>query len=184
MHRKVSSLLAVLALACSLPIAGQKQSAINSCGHAAQSFYDWYVPLLASNTPASAHSTEIALRQQRYPFSSQLRSLLAADAKASARQPSEIVGLDFDPFTNSQDPGDPPGDPYVIGKIQLANNSCLVEMHDVSEGVPGASIAVTAELERRNGRWTFINFHYPEPPPQDNLKSILRTLAAARNQGR
>lgn len=184
MYRNILNQLAVLALACCLPVAGQQQSAINSCGHAAQSFYDWYVPLLASNTPASAHSIAIALRQQRYPFSGELRSLLAADARASAREPKEIVGLDFDPFTNSQDPGDPPGDPYVIGKIQLANNSCLVEMHDVSEGLPGASAAVTAELERRNGRWTFINFHYPEPPPQDNLKSILRTLAAARNETR
>jgi hypothetical protein len=162
MLRNVLKLFAVIVLACSLPATGQKQSAINSCGHAAQSFYDWYIPLLASNTPASAHSTELALRQQRVPFSSELRSLLAADARASAREAKEIVGLDFDPFTNSQDPCDPPGDPYVIGKIQIAKDSCLVEMHDVNQGVPGTSIAVTAELERRNGRWTFINLHYPE----------------------
>src|SRR5665213_2174367 len=79
-------------------------------------FYKWYVPhALKDSTEPTWH---IALREKRYSFDSQLLQLLQADSAAQAKC-EDLVGLDFDPFLNSQDPAPR----YKVGEIKSEGNS-------------------------------------------------------------
>ena len=88
----------------------------------AQDFYRWYVPIAAKDNKGTAF--EIAIKQRPSSFSPQLLQGLRDDAEAQAKAVGEMVGLDFDPFLNSQDPSNH----YVIGQINLKNDGYWVDI--------------------------------------------------------
>src|SRR5689334_19920193 len=67
-----------------------------------QRFYDWYVPLAIKSD--STPSWNQVLRYRGSSLSSELVRRLREDADAQAKVKGEMVGLDFDPFLNAQDP--------------------------------------------------------------------------------
>lgn len=136
-----------------------------------QKFYDAYVPqALAEHTvPAS----QLAIEQMSASFEAGLVAALKDDAAAEARSSDEIVGLDFDPFLNSQDPAER----YEVGSATKEGSTYLVDVYPVMSGKRSPDPAVIVELEHENGHWLFLNFRYPG---NDDLLTVLKTLKADR----
>ena len=95
------------------------------------------------------------------------------DSEARAKVPGDIVGLDFDPLLNTQDPDEG----YAIGKITHKEDSCLVEVYGTRSGTRSGQYVVP-ELTVKSGQWTFMNFHYGKPNQTEdaNLLGILKAL--------
>lgn len=151
-----------------------------SCQSFVQRFYDWYVPLALSDKPAPAVAT--ALKARPRAFSRQLLHLLEEDLQAQAKNTKEIVGLDFDPLLNSQDPGDR----YAVQKVTIRDNRCSTEVYKVSPGTKGVRPDVVPQLMFQAGRWTFVNFHYGKgkESTDENLLQILARLRKSRQHAK
>jgi hypothetical protein len=135
-----------------------------SCRNFAQSFYDWYAPrALKGGAPE-------ALRQKGTLFTTELRQALKRDFDAQDRVNGEIVGIDFDPFLNSQDPDDR----YQIGPATVKDNVCIADVYGVTEGKKRPKPDLIAELKFRDGRWLFTNFHYGKGELSDLLATLRR----------
>jgi len=172
-------LFLLLALPCS-PLAQEKssQDIQKSCRDFVQKFYDWYVP---KTQKLSAERTwDLALKYRRSSFSAELVRRLSEDSDAQAKVAGEIVGLDFDPFLNSQDPDEH----FVVGKVRTSGDSCRAEVHGVRSGKRSEEPDVVVELALKHGRWLFVNFHYEkaENPARENLLSLLKSLRENRQR--
>src|SRR6266851_5844884 len=120
------SVLFVLGASCLLSAQEKKsepQDAQKSCRVFVQQFYDWYVS--ETHKENAMHSWDLALKQKGYAFSPELRRELTEDSEAQAKAVGEIVGLDFDPFLNSQDPSEH----FVVGEIRRSNDRYFVEVY-------------------------------------------------------
>lgn len=147
-----------------------------ACRKAVQEFYNWYVPRMMREVRVSARDQALMTRPRN--FSPELRRRLAEDGAAAAKSPDEIVGLDFDPFVNSQDPASR----YVAKRVYRVGNGYRVEVHGVIDGKANAKPDVIPELAQSRGRWTFVNFHYPAEgaEPKTDLLNVLRVLRNSR----
>jgi len=151
-----------------------------ACKRFVQEFYDWYcktTPQGLSDLPEDR-----AMKDRGSSFSPSLRQKLKDDFEASARVKDEIVGLDFDPYLNSQDPDEH----YVAGKVTSSGKNYLVEMHGVRGGKQNTGPDVTPEVASENGKFVFVNFHYgkSEFPENENLVSILDALKKSRDESK
>ena len=145
-----------------------------SCRTFVQGFYDWY----------TAHGTvfERVLKLKQNVFSSDLKQALLADIEAQRKTHDDIVGLDFDPFVNGQDPAPH----YRVGKVTMQEGACLAEIHSVPPTDKSSKPVATAELHQEAGAWKFANFHYGNEngPENENLISVLRQLKRDREKGK
>ena len=106
-----------------------------------------------------------------------LQRELKEDYDASAKSPDEIVGLDFDPFLNTQDPCER----YDVGKVTMHGaDRASVEIFSVCEGKRSPKPDVIADVVFANGRWQFENFEYPDS--HENLRSVLKKLEQERSR--
>lgn len=150
-----------------------------ACQTFVQGFYDRYLKLTRgthNGTPS-----DIEIKRRPAIFSRELRQRLAEDLAASSRNKDEVVGLDFDPFLNSQDVADR----YVVRKVVRIGQRYRVEVHAVTEGKQTATPVVIPELVRSGSGWVFVNFHYRDPQnpsAKSDLLSILRQLRAGRRK--
>ncbi|MBN9394223.1 MAG: hypothetical protein J0H83_03195 [Candidatus Melainabacteria bacterium] len=137
----------------------------------AQTFYDWYIPDMTSNVPVP--SSERMLTQRAGLIDPVLRGLLKDDLLAAQETPDEVVGLDFDPYVNSQETPSK----LKVGTVTRKGPNYLVSM-DASD----AKGVVTPELAYRNNSFVFVDFYYDygKKDKQDNLLNILRTLRKQR----
>lgn len=168
--RIVKLLLCCLLLALPFSLraqSGNDPSASDSVKKFVQGFYDWYAPKALSRSSEPASNT--ALKEKGNCFSSELRRKLREDSEAQAKVDGEIVGLDFDPFLNGQDPERH----YSVGKVLSKNDGHLVEIHRVVSGKPEEKTTVTAEVMGKNGQWYFVNFIYPNG---HTLLGVLKAL--------
>lgn len=142
-----------------------------------QGFYDWYIPIAQTNN--SRPPFNIVLQNKPYLLSPELFRALEKDSEASAKS-TDLVGLDFDPFLNSQDPGDP-GDRYEVGEAVRKRDGYSVKVFPVpvGSGTKGKSPIVLPEIKSRNGKWEFANFYYPG---SGDLLSTLKRLAKNRER--
>jgi hypothetical protein len=138
-----------------------------------QTFYEWYAPRALGDSHEPAWN--IALRTKGRYFSSELALRLHEDSDAQGKAEGEIVGLDFDPFLNTQDPGKH----YEIGDAVKKGDSYWVQIRDASRGKTRKA-DVVAELEKK-GQWHFVNFHYPNG---QDLLGVLKELKNVRAGGR
>ena len=141
------------------------------CRAFVQNFYDFHV--------AHGSNFEKTFKLKRTALSLDLANALAADLAASRKNADEIVGLDFDPFTNSQDPSPK----YRVENTNGDTGHCFAEVHGLPSDHKGKP-DVTAELRFANRSWRFVNFHYGRDngPENENLLSILRTLKRDREK--
>ena len=150
-----------------------------------QKFYDWYAVLVSAtlekrrNTPPDM----VAIKERGYYFDIPLRKALTDDANAQAKVPGEIVGLDFDPFSNAQDTRVG----YQTGNVKQIGNTFLVDVHDIEKGKPekailAAELVVVAKVVKVNGRWVFANFIYPSKDSSNDLLSTLKALRKDREK--
>jgi hypothetical protein len=159
-------------LAASSLARGQGESAQDvqkSCRTFVQGFYDWYVR--ESDQP-TVDASQLAVKQ--YAFSPELAGQLKEDWAAQAKDPGDIVGLDFDPFIGGN--GGVLGR-YVVGKITPKGDHYLVEISVTESGKTSEKPVVVAELTYKGGRWVFVNFHYGA---DGDLLGILKQLREER----
>lgn len=135
-----------------------------------QQFYSWYVPISRGHNNESAW--DIALRQKPDDFTPELTTALKVDSEAQAKA-DEIVGLDFDPFENGQDPCER----YVAEQSVGKSGAYWVNVYGVCEGKKHIEPDVIAEVKQVQGRWVFVNFHYL---PKGDLLEVLNILAKER----
>jgi hypothetical protein len=156
------------------------QNAPESPDHFVGQFYAWYVPRTLSGNSIPAY--EFTLKNKKAVFTPSLFEALKDDFDASAKVRDEIVGLDFDPFLNTQDPCDR----YEIGKAVQKGDSYRVEVYGICSGKRSEKPDVWPEVVRANGHWLFANFHYEhqakENPASDDLLGILKLLREAREK--
>jgi hypothetical protein len=146
--------------------AGQKQAP-----NFVQKFYDWYVPIALK--PGKTPSSDLALVKRGSLFDPSLLRALKADAEAARKSPGDIVGLDFDPFLNAQDPDDK----YVVGGVTETAGLYLVSVYGVRKGKREAKPSVVAELKPAKDSFVFTNFRYGA---DGDLVAILKQLADDR----
>lgn len=123
-----------------------------------QGFYDWYTPWASSDKPKGPAWYRV-LDQKPGVLDLPLLKALREDRAAQRKATDDQVGLDFDPFMNSQDP-DPK---YLAGPIKKKGAFYYVSMRRVLAKTrkPG-EVAVVAQVGNRNGHWIFVNFLDPE----------------------
>jgi hypothetical protein len=148
----------------------QKHQEIDSARLFVQRFYDWYVPLAHKLNKES--SSDVAIKIKPALFDNKLLTALGEDSAAQGKKPGYIVGLDFDPFLNSQDPSDR----YDVGKVHKEGNNYFVTIYSTRDGIKSDEPSVTAEIVRRNNTWIFVNFHYSS----GDLLSVLSVLKIER----
>jgi hypothetical protein len=151
-----------------------------SCREFVQQFYDWYVSRAALHLKsrlAGPPSNDV-LQFRPQVLSAELALALREDTEAQAKVKDDLVGLDFDPFLNSQD---------VILKFEVAS----VRVKDgrcnaVVNGIEGGKKQelVMPELTASGGTWVFVNFHYgkSEYSQDENLLSTLKQLSDERKK--
>lgn len=140
-----------------------------SCRTFAQNFYDWYVPIALKDRKEPA--SNIAIRTKPDLFTPELLQLLKRDSLAQSRS-TEIVGLDFDPFLNSQDPSER----FQVENVKWVGTTCLVTVRGYSSGEKQET--VTPEIKIANGHWVFVDFHYQNGHLK--LTRLLQQLEAER----
>ncbi len=140
----------------------------------AQDFYNWYVPKALNDNPGPAW--DIALRYRKHAFSPELFQALKDDSDAQAKA-SDLVGLDFDPFLNSQDPCES----YQVGSSTRKRSEYRVNVYAncAGKGKKTDVPSVVAVLVRKGGQWRFVNFEYPDG---GDLLSNLRVLRDDRRK--
>jgi hypothetical protein len=137
--------------ACSRPPSNDPADAASA--HAfVQAFYEWYVPLATSDKLNERAST-VAITKRKAVFSPELWAALKDDADAQAHS-NEIVGIDWDPFLNSQDPCEK----YDAGRVRKDKDGFLVDIYATCQGQKMENPSITAILSKSNGRWYFTNF--------------------------
>ncbi len=164
-------LVSSVSLQAQANVVGQNDS--GSARGFVREFYNWYVPkaLQDNTTPAF----ELALKQRSSVLSPQLVLALKEDGAAQDKAPGEIVGIDFDPFLNSQDPAKH----YEVGAVTQKGESYWVEICGTWPGKSHKKPDVVAELAQKNGKWVFINFHYYG---NKDLLAILKALRLSRQK--
>ncbi len=136
-------------------------------------FYSWYVPL-AKQTPLADMRS---LSDSRWHFAPALVRALRADSAAAARSPGEIVGLDMDPFLNTQDPCDR----YSPIAVRHQRGSYLVAVRGSGGCAAHAEADVTVRVAFQGENAVFLNFVYSSKP-KDDLLSLLASLAMSRSK--
>jgi hypothetical protein len=114
-----------------------------------QEFYDWYTPIAASEK----YRLTVSLSAKRLSFAPELWKMLVADDTAQSKA-DEIVGLDFDPILNTQDPSSR----FIVKGAKVENGRCNADVVGINQGAEDEH--VMPELVLTNGHWVFVNFHY------------------------
>jgi len=169
-----SSISVVLLVAGASLAAQQAPDSSKAARAFVEAFYRWYVPVAAADHQGPADA--IAVKQKRTLFSPELYRALKADLDAQAKVSGEIVGLDSDPFLNSQDPCTG----FEIGAVTRRRDSFRVQFFAVCDGKRVENPSVLAEVRAATGHWEFINFY--DAIGKNNLLATLKILAADRRK--
>ena len=138
------------------------------------SFYQWYVPAAGANRAGPAYV--VALKEKRAAFSAELYRALKADRDAQARVAGEIVGLDSDPFLNSQDLCDG----FEVGGVVRYRDTYRIQVFAVCEGKRADRPSALADVRAAGGHWEFVNFY--DADGKNDLLATLKALAAERRK--
>lgn len=167
-------LLATIAI---LPSVAQNTAVTKSATEFVRTFYAWYVPLALKSD-----ATETTLRNKPQVLSPELYRALKGYYETEAKSKGETVGLDFDPFLNSQDPC--PN--FEVGQANARGNRIQVEIYGVCSGKKSEKPDLVAEVTHDHGVWKFTNFLYPTEtkadPKSGDLLTILKGIAEDRKR--
>jgi hypothetical protein len=151
-----------------------------SCQEFVQKFYDWYVSreVLDAKVREGHPSSDDVVRLRPQVLSPELRELLKEDSVAQAKA-EDIVGLEADPFFDSQDPSPK----FLVESVSVKDGRCNAVVNGFEEGKKQER--VMPELISSGPTWVFVNFHYVSKFPQDeNLITMLKMLRDQRNKPR
>ena len=136
-------------------------------------FYAWYLPAAPG---ANARGLDLVLKTRASLFTDNLFRALKQDFDASAKNPDEVVGLDFDPFLAAQDPCER----YEVGAATRKGKGYSIEIHGVCAGKKRGKPDVIAELVPKGDSWVFANFRYPVE--RSDLLKVLKSLREQRKK--
>jgi hypothetical protein len=137
---------------------------------AAREFYTWYVPIAQKSDGLAA-----VLKQRPNALTPALADALKADRAAAAKNKDEIVGLDGDPFLDSQDPCES----YEVGTAAPGGTRALVPVYSVCQGKRSAKPEFTVELALQKDKWQIANIHFQRG---GDLVSLLARLKNDREK--
>jgi hypothetical protein len=155
-HRLLITICAVVLLAGSASATIAQQADANAARTFVAEFYGWYVPI----APSSAEALKDKLSDELY-------RALKADEEAKAKADGEVVGLDYDPFLNSQDPCQR----YEAGSGVKHGDAWRVEVFAVCDGTRAARPSALAQVRAVNGRWMVVDVY-----DGDGKNGLLETL--------
>jgi hypothetical protein len=119
-----------------------------------QRFLDWYGPHAAQATdPAWAR----AVLPGGAPLTPDLIAALSADLEAKRAFKGEAVGLDFDPFLNTQDPCER----YSANASRVASDTVFVPVTAQCGPTAQTHRIATMVLVQRGARWLIADVRYP-----------------------
>lgn len=175
MSRRLALLL-LMCITCSFRLAAQSRARQDNelCRQFTQTFYNWYVSkVFESFDHKDADALLEALDYKPQPFSRELVQGIRT-VRGEEKKSHEAI-LDFDPILNTQDPAEH----YVVRNVTERNGHFFADIYGVwNKPVPdlGKEPQVVAEMTHIQGRWIFINFHYPNSiyPASENLVSMLK----------
>lgn len=133
-------------------------------------FYDWYVPI--ANRTNKKPAWILAIEQKPTLFDDKLKDMLREDYVSQLKNPGYIVGIDFDPFLNSQDPSSH----FDVGSVSEKGSDFFVEVKTGTareKRVP----SVVVDVRSANGNYTLANFLYPQ---NGDLRNVLAELKRHR----
>ena len=126
---------------------GGQQNLDKSCREFVSSFYDWYMQKAVAVPGAAA--SDMALEYRPYVFARDLFLQLREDSEAQRKAGGELVGLDFDPFLNTQDRGER----YVVEKVTTKDRTCWADVYGVWDGEESkTSVSVKRGTPSQGGR--------------------------------
>jgi len=164
--KRISIPAALIFLALSLKAQDSPQAFV-------QNFYNWYTPIALKSQKGPG--SDIALRSKALLFSRELAKALREDSQAQAKAQGEIVGIDWDPFLNSQDPEDQ----YEAAKVTQIGDRYFVDVYGLNSGKRHEKPEVVVELRQDAGKWVFVNFHSVDG---HNLLASLKSLSESRHK--
>jgi hypothetical protein len=140
-----------------------------------QGFYDWYVgKILAASRKKSGggFGFDDALKQRPDWFSPELKRLLLEDVAASSKCKDEVVGLDWDPFLESQENPSV----YAVGKAEKIAQGFRVSVDDKKLPKGDHNPVAQADVTFVGGHWTFVDFvqQPTDPKFRQGLIAILK----------
>lgn len=139
-----------------------------------QGFYDWYAGrMLAASKSTSGQGWGFTdgIRGRPDSFSPELKRLLEEDYAAARKCPGDVVGLDWDPFLETQDA---PG-AYTVGKVEKTAQGFRMSIDDrKTKGVRNP--VAQAEVAFIRGHWMFVDFveEPADPKSRQGLVAILK----------
>ena len=138
--------------------------------------YDWYVRRnLRAEARHEGGGFDLAIKYRKSAFSHELFRLLREDSDAQAKNADgDIVGLDFDPFFNTQDFAES----YVVGKITRKGDRFWVDVYGIWSGKKSEKPDVVPEVMLERGRSLFVSFH--GEGEEGDLLSTLKDLRKER----
>jgi hypothetical protein len=139
-----------------------------------QGFYDWYLgKIRAASKKGSGYTFIDAVRQRPDWFSPELRRLLEEDVAAASKCKDDVVGLDWDPFLETQET---PG-VYTVGRVDRTTQGYRVSVDLKDAKTRGArNPAAQADVAFVGGRWQFVDFveEPTDPKARQGLVAILK----------
>ncbi len=171
---RFACVLALLASAANAQSQAARRDSTRVAREFVEAFYRWYVPVAIADHNEAAFA--IALRQKRSAFSRQLYRALKADLDAQDKSPGDLVGLDADPFLNSQDPCEA----FVVGDVTQRGAVFRVEVFSVCRGKRLDQPSTLADVRAVAHQWEFVDFFNADG--KDGLLATLKLLAADRGK--
>jgi hypothetical protein len=178
----VRGVAAVLGLSLILgPTAASAQAKLDDASEESartfvQGFYDWYVGKVltaAKQRSGGGYGFDDALRQRPDWFSPELKRLLFEDIAAASKCKNDVVGLDWDPFLETQDPGRG----YKVSKVEKTATGFRVSVDfrnkaygDIHNPVAQADVVFV------DHHWMFVDFvqEPADPKSRQGLVAILK----------
>lgn len=147
-----------------------------------QRFYDWYAPRAASEGRHPFGFAD-AVKLKPSVFDPALARALQEDADAQAKAHDDIVGIDFDPILNSQDPDAKYRADHAVRTATGYRVNVYPTNPDYVKELKGKP-AVTVDLAASGGSWVITDFEYDfgseGHPDHEDVLGILRQLAQER----
>jgi hypothetical protein len=151
---------------------GKVDNTEESCRKFVQEFYDWYLPIVQGQASNKGPAWDMALKYGGDAFSPELSARIREDSDAQSKA-DEIVGLDFDPFLNSQDPSEQ----FFVQNVARKGDTCSAEVYGIEAGQRQEK--VLPEVRFKDGRWVFVDFHYEK---DSSVLEILKQLREDRQK--
>jgi hypothetical protein len=145
-----------------------------------QGFYDWYVgKVLVASKKGSGYGFIDAVRQRPAAFSPELKRLLEEDVAAASKCKDDVVGLDWDPFLETQElPGS-----YAVGKVEKTAQGFRVSVDVRDAKARGAHNPVAqADVAFVGGHWQFADF-VQEPNDPKTRQGLIALLKGYEKSG-